>query len=362
MIPMHKCLTYIVTLPFLLLLFLALACRSEAGPQAVSQRDELLGLRRPEVDTFRVSRVSFEKEIYSQGKLRAYRAASLQFSLGGRIERIAVKNGQEIRKGQFIAGLNTEAVVLAEESAREMLEKERLSFADALLNYGYDSLDSAKVPRQIWKAARYSSGLAQAEMELKKARFRLKQSNLLAPFSGTIAQLNTQPFSPTSANKAFCLLLDYSKFLIDFEILESEISYLAPGQEVNVIPYAFPEKNIKGSIVEIDPSINKDGNLQVKALIPKPGPHLIHGMNAKVIIKNQSSPQLAVPSSALLRRQGKDLVFLWKNDTAYWNYVEPGQRNSEWISIKSGIEEGDVVISSGNRNLAHRVAVLIPQP
>ncbi|MEZ4825411.1 MAG: hypothetical protein R3C61_03830 [Bacteroidia bacterium] len=47
--------------------------------------------------------------------------------------------------------------------------------------------------------------------------------------------------------------------------------------------------------------------------------------------------EVVVPTTALLHRQGRELVFVWKNDSAFWRYVTPGPQNAEWAIIWDGI-------------------------
>jgi len=73
---------------------------------------------------------------------------------------------------------------------------------------------------------------------------------------------------------------------------------------------------------------------------------------------------IKVPRKALLTRQDRYLVFTIKDiqgrsGTANWVYVEMGSQNDEEFEIKSGIQEGDLVVVEGHLTLAHQSKVKI---
>jgi Na+-driven multidrug efflux pump len=69
--------------------------------------------------------------------------------------------------------------------------------------------------------------------------------------------------------------------------------------------------------------------------------------------------QLVVPKSAVVLRSGKQVVFTLTEDKAYWNYVHTGLENADSYTIIDGLKEGDIVITSGNINLAHEAPVKV---
>ena len=99
--------------------------------------------------------------------------------------------------------------------------------------------------------------------------------------------------------------------------------------------------------------------IQLIAHVRNKDQKLISGMNVKVRISKAVSDQLIIPKSAVVLRQGKPVVFTWANDTASWNYVVLGLENSRDWSIQSGLAANDIVITSGNLNLAHQSPVKV---
>jgi len=311
-----------------------------------------------EVQTVVARESDFKAEIFSNGKLKTSRKAHIQFQIGGMIQALPIRNGQYVKKGQLLARIDDASFQLKRESAQQRLEKAALEMRDVLLSFGdYAVEDSAEIPAGIWAAAQNKSGLREARINLKKAQLDLARTRLRAPFSGYVAQLEGSIFQPASQSKPLCFVIDPNKFYVSFPVMESELKKLAIGQPVQIIAPGGKQTYYDGKIAEIDPFVDKNGAIQVKAQLAKGSKDLIFGMNVQVVIQTTIADQLILPKTALLQRQGRSVVFTLSNDTAYWNYVEVSHENSEEICIAKGIEKGAQVIVEGNLNLSHKQVV-----
>ena len=126
--------------------------------------------------------------------------------------------------------------------------------------------------------------------------------------------------------------------------MESELPLIKTGDRVEVAPFALSDVTADGRISEINPLVDKDGMVQVKAAVNDKG-KLFEGMNVRVSIHRSLGKQL--------------VVFTLTEDKAYWNYVHTGLENADSYTIIDGLKEGDIVITSGNINLAHEAPVKV---
>lgn len=143
---------------------------------------------------------------------------------------------------------------------------------------------------------------------------------------------------------------------VTFPVIESEFAFLRKGMPVNIIPFINDSTIISGTITQINPQVDETGMISVKAEFRNNG-QLIDGMNVRVIIRKPVPDRLVVPKEALAIRQGKDVIFVRQDSLAIWKYVTVEFENSNSISVKEGLEPGDLVIISGNVNLAHETTV-----
>jgi hypothetical protein len=143
---------------------------------------------------------------------------------------------------------------------------------------------------------------------------------------------------------------------VEFPVIESEFSFISKGMPVGIVPFISDSSLISGTISSINPQVDESGMIKVKAQFKNNG-RLIDGMNVKVAIRKAVPGRFVVPKEALVIRQGKDVIFVRQDSLAIWKYVTVEFENSTSLSIKEGLAEGDLVIISGNINLAHETTV-----
>lgn len=301
----------------------------------------------------------FYREFESNGKLESARRSSLSYELDEQIESVDVKNGQRISKGQVISTLDDTRQRHAYEKICRNLDKARLSLEDALINMGYQLKDSLSIPPNILKVAMIRSGYQDAFGEKKMAVIQLAKTKICAPFGGVVADLKAKPYNKSGQYKALCTLIDDKEFEVAFPVLENEAFQLKPGMNVAIIPYAFDRDTITGVLAEVNPKVDKTGMVLAKATIRNSTGKLSDGMNVKVIVRDALPNKLIIPKSAVTFRQERKVVFVCKNDTAIWRYVNVEAENSRYCVIRGNkIKPGEEVITDGNFNLAHMVPVV----
>ena len=305
----------------------------------------------------------FPLEFVSNGKLVASQEAELYFKKSNIVEKITVKNGDWITKGNIIASLDSDLEKINLLQSEFQVESADLEFTNQMIGYtgGTDKDEMISDKRRHY--LQLSSGLKNAELNLEKSKMELANTVLHAPFSGRVADLETKVMNLPESGKPFCRLIDDRKFEVVFPILESEIGRLKVGQAITMRPFIEDSAFYGGNIVEINPVVNEHGLVTVKALVPNNDGKLIQGMNVKVFIKDNVPNNLIVPKEAVVLRNNRQVVFTYSEGKAMWNYQETILENSTSYSIvkeKDGsqvIHPGDTVITIGNLNLAHEAEV-----
>ena len=218
--------------------------------------------------------------------------------------------------------------------------------------------DTARVPADIMRLVRTKSGFDAAQAAYQLAEYEYRHPVLTAPFDGVVANLFAKPYNTVTTTEAFCTLIDPSSLEATFTLLENELPLVRKGDEVNVSPFAFPEQKSRGVVSEINPLVDDDGMVQLRASVSG-GKDLYEGMNVRVSIYRSLGKQLVVPKTAVVLRSGKKVVFTLSSGKAVWNYVQTGLENATHCTISEGLKEGDTVIVSGNINLAHEAPVTV---
>lgn len=311
-----------------------------------------------EVHVMKLEPKIFSHEIVSNGKVSAHGFADLRFSRADAIiDKIYVKNGDHVRKGQPIASLDIFKLQNTLTQNTNDLAKARLELADVLIGQGYDPEKPDVIPAEVMKLARLRSGLDQAETVLASTQHEIDASTLTAPFDGVVANLFQKVHNHPDASEPMCRIVSSGLLDVDFSVLESELAIIRPGDEVSVS--AFSSNDIyPGRITEINPVVDKDGLVKVRASVSGAN-SLFDGMNVKVSVKRALDKQLVVPKSAVVLRTGRQVIFTHDNGKAMWNYVHTGLENMNEVVVDDGLQEGMEVIYDGNVNLAHEAPVKV---
>lgn len=345
----------------LLILFLSIvSCGGNDTSQTTQSTAVIMSNAREvtvEVDTVTACAVPFKSDIVSNGRVRAAEFADLYFRSSELIRDVMVHNGQRVKKGQPLARLDMFKLDAEKTRQETALARARLDMKDALIGQGYNPDDLASVPAEVMNLVRVRSGMEQAEVSYNTALREIENATLRAPFDGVVANVKGACHTMASASAPFCRVINDGEMCVEFSILEGELPMINVGEAVEINPYNGGEVH-SGRVAEINPMINDNGHITVKAKLNGAN-GLIDGMNVRIRISHTLSNRLVVPKSAVVLRTGRQVVFTYDNGKAMWNYVTTGLENLDSYEITDGLDEGATVIYSGNENLAHESPVVL---
>lgn len=340
-----------------LLLFISLisSCKPRTGedPEEMARRSS-----RSEavlVKTVRLEPSTFYHELISNGKAASAGKAVVPFKVNGVIMELHISNGQKVKSGDLLAVIEDFGYKTELTRALQSLEKARIAFRDDILS-NFSTSDSSGLPPAKIKIARIRSGLDDALTNLEVAEHNYNNTRIYAPIGGTVANLEARQWNPSQDYKNLCTIISDGLMNAEFPVIESEYSFISRGMAVGIVPFISDSMPITGKISEINPLVDENGMIRVKAEFRNNG-RIIDGMNVKVVIRKAVPDRLVVPKEALVIRQGKDVIFVRQDSLAIWKYVTVEFENSTSLSIKEGLESGDLVIIGGNINLAHETVV-----
>ena len=329
--------------------FLQNCSNSKAEKEKINNK--VIKPEKTKVDAIIIDENDFDKELHSNGKISSAETTDIVFRRGGQIKKINIRKGQFVKQGTLLAELNLEKIQIDIEKAKIRVAKAKNNFENILIGQGYNQNDSSKIPSQIISIALIKSNYSSELLNLKEAKQNFNLSFLKAPFSGIIADIKKQKYNTVSQGDVLCKLINNNKFQVTFPLFETDRKKIHQGQKIQVI--TLNNDTLLAKLSQINPIINNSGQFEVTASIIASKKIIMQGMSVDIIIKNKITKQLAVPRTAVVNRQNKDIVFTVHNRKAKWNYVNILAENSKYIAIKKGLEKGDTVVISNNINLAH---------
>lgn len=348
------------------LLFVTLSCSEHKEKKVEKQEMDMTRqkLNNNYVDTLVLQKTTFSKQIICNGKLRAIAKSELTMPIPGILRQINVRNGSLVKESDLLAVIDKrEAEIELEKSLRQM-ERAKIDLIDKLIGQGFDE-DTITIPPLILKRAKIISGYITAEDQLEVSSRYLANCHLYAPFSGRVANLNSKKHEHVDK---FCTLIDDSYFDVEFNILEAEMNIGVVGQRVVVSPFINEQKQFSGNVTEVNPIIDDKGQIEICAKIKNENGYLIEGMNVRIVLESDISNMYVVPKDAVILRDGFHVVFKCVNNSAIWTYVDVLYSNIDSYAItgnkskQTQINDHDIIITSGNLNLADGTEIIPQDP
>lgn len=344
----------IATLTFAIVCIGLASCGNDKKGESLEMEMHQQAMSETYVDTMTLRTSTFNKQIICNGRLRSIAKSELNFVTQGITAEIYVTEGMNVAKGTLIASVDKRERLRELEKAEKELERAKVDLIDKLISLGYDA-SMTGVPEDVMKRAEVTSGYFSAQYQLQSAKKALDECNLYAPFNGRIANLEARPYQ---RNDKICTLIDDSQFEVEFRILEAELENIRKGQKINVSPFVSDSLIFYGIITEINPLVDEKGLIKIMAKLDNKNSSLIDGMNVRVIVEDQVRNMFVVPKDAVVERDGYHVIFLYEEGHAVWTYVDVLHSNINSFAItgcqrkETTINEGDIIITSGNLNLA----------
>ena len=185
--------------------------------------------------------------------------------------------------------------------------------------------------------------------------------NIVADFEGKIGKREIAQ-GVLGSNSLIITLDDLKKIVIDIKVPENYVSILKPGLKAEIKNSAFNKsfKGIVGSISSrIDPSTR---SILARIIVDNSNFEIIPGQLMTVKVIYDETNQIGVPESAVTIQGNTAFVYVVNTDTAEKKNIKMGKRNFGKVSIVSGINEGDMVISEGVSKVRNNAKVKIINP
>ena len=318
-----------------------------------------------------VTRGNVEKTVVASGSVESVNEVDVGAQASGKITKLYVKLGQEIKKGEMIADidsttqintLNTKKAALV--SYQAQLKAKKTAYDVALSSYNrlsklytqkatsLDSVNTAKSTLDNAKAEMEAieANIKQAEIEVNTAETNVGYTKITAPMDGTVISVPVSEGQTVNANQTtptIVTIADLSKMKIKPEISEGDITKVKAGQEVS-FTILSDSSSTSSSTSSSSSSTTSAIYYYANVLIDNPDRTLRIGMTTENNIKIANAKDvLLVSNMAIQKRDGKSVVnILNDKNQPEQREVETGVQNDFQTEIKSGLNEGEKVIVS----------------
>lgn len=327
------------------------------------------------VTASKISPAESNAVLTASGYVVAQRKASVASKATGRLIYLGVVEGDTVKKGQIIARLEDNDVKAALDQAKANLELNKSTLQDTKNNYErqeklYKMGGTTKVELDAAEAA-YKKNLAAidvAKAQVQAEEVALENTLIRAPFDGTVLTKDADvgeivsPLGASSTSRAAVVTIaDMSSLQVEADVSESNIQRIKAGQDCEITLDAYTDVRYAGYVAKIVPTADRSkATVLVKVAFRKYDSKVLPEMSAKVLFLNQEGentsltekPFLAVPFTAVRKKDGKEYVYKVQDDKAVETEVKTGRIAGNYTEIVSGLEEGDKVISKVTEQIA----------
>lgn len=297
--------------------------------------------------------------------------ANITTLVRGRVENVYVELGQQVKTNTLLAVLHSSELGLAQSTylkARAKLHVAAQAYTRAKLLVKEKVIGTAELQRRHADLISFQAdanearnrlillGVTNDEIQrLDRTRHIRSKVPIVAPFDGRIINRDLTRGEVVETTETLFVIADLSEVWVLANIPEKDIGFIhslhsTEETQAEVRINAYPGEVFTAFIAYVadvlDPTTR---TMQLRVELPNPDGLFKPEMFAKIKLFSESQPdRLAVPESALQHNEDRTFVFVQRNENEYEvREVQIGESNGTHVTILSGLNEGDSIVTNG---------------
>ena len=336
-------------------------------------------------ETMTVKKQDITVPVKFSAKLKGQADVTITPQVSGQLMKIAVSEGQQVKKGQVLFVIDSRNAQLELEAAQANLQAALAQENSAKLEYESNkNLFEKKIvssymlnnSENAYKQAQAS--VSQARASVNRAKVNLGFCTITAPVTGLIGEIPVRTGDQVSPGLRLTIVSGNTNMDAEFSVTEALIEasvsagvsrvdkakYIAELPEVTFIMKNGTEYPHKGRITSLTGVVDAaTGSLGAKATFPNPDGHLFSGIQGTVVLPFSEEDVIVVPQVAVVKLQDKQLVYKVKADSTATavDVTTEDIGNGQDYMVTSGLNVGDKIVTIGANNVTEGQQVLFPE-
>ncbi len=331
-------------------------------------------------------------QLNATGYVVAQRKAAVASKATGRLEWLGVREGSRVKEGEVLARLeNLDVTAQMEQAAANVrlaqanLEQGRAELEEAeralkrsreLLERKFVSQAAHDTAIARYEKARaaiagYKAAISVAQANYRVAQIAVEQTLIRAPFDGVVLTKNANvgdvitPFSSALGSQAAVVTMaDMSTLEVEADVAESNLSKVRLDQPCEIQLDALPDMRFRGVLHRLVPTVDRSkATVTAKIRFVDTDPRILPEMAAKVAFLSREVPpdersaRTVVKPGAIVKRGGRDVVFVVKDGTATEIGIQTAGQIGDLVEVTKGVTAGDKVVLKPPRSLRDGASV-----
>lgn len=317
--------------------------KNEAETAVVAQKNASVSVK---ADTIKKESVS--TDFIANGSFAPLQELSFSAENAGRVTQVLVKEGSVVRIGQTLAIIKGDKLSVDVQSAKATYQNalaDSQRFENAFKTGGVtkQQVDQAKL------------ALSNAKAQLDQANISFGDATIRATINGIVNKKYIEPGSVVAPGTQLFDLVNVSRLKLKVTVNENQVASLKIGSTIKVKASVYPDKEFSGKITFIAPMADESLNFPLEIEIANNANNdLKAGMYGTAHFETnatQKTPIRIVPRTAFVGSVSNNEVFVVKDSIAKLTKIVSGRIFGEKVEVLDGLNEGDVVVTSGQINL-----------
>jgi RND family efflux transporter MFP subunit len=314
------------------------------------------------VDVTHVAKGALQRTVRITGTLNALNQVALKSPYAGRIDSVAVRAGDHVKKGDVLARFETVDIAaslkqaeanLRSALAQQVLAKKKLDRVSALAAKGFQAksdLDQAE--SDMHAADEAVTAQRQLVTTAKKVVF---DGIVRSPIDGVVSARNVDPGQNVGPNGDLFSVVDLSDMEMVADIPAAAVGEIEVGQKASLSVQGFPDGSITAQVARINPTANvQSGSVTIYLKVDNPSEKLKGNLFAtgEVVVAEEPSA-IGLPLAAVHKSDEGDYVFRIADGKLERRLVKKGGlwSDGQTIEITQGVAPGDVIVTAPIDNL-----------
>lgn len=280
------------------------------------------------------------------GTLAPLREAKVFSVSSGNILRLLFQPGDNVRKGQTLAIIDSRLL---------QLDLEKSVFNVSKLKYDLQTytelLEGNATTREQVDDIRQS--YTEAVNLSQQLRRQITDADIKAPTDGMIASKAVEEGMFVGIGTELASIVDLSQLKVRIYLTEAEVYQVETGQTVRLTTEVYPGRSFSGTVTFISPQANQAHNYQVEVTVANSGDVILRSGTFVYADFSRKTTQklLVIPRGALIASTQDASVYLVADGKAVLRTISVGGEYGNSIHVTGGLQAGDQVITSGQINL-----------